>query len=93
MKDVIFEKLNKFSWAQATSNGNGKSSGSGTAGLTIIAVGLISFMIGVVHYAAVKDADPQIMIYSTGIVSLGAGLLGYRKSKDIVKLENDNDTP
>lgn len=83
----IFEKLNQFSFAQMTSNGNGKTSGSGTMGVLTIVVGCLSFLIGVLHFSMAKDATPDIMIYSTGVITIGAGLLGYRKSKDKIDID------
>ena len=53
----------------------------------IIIVGCLSFFIGVVQFALTKDASPDVMIYSTGVITIGAGLLGYRKSKDKIEID------
>lgn len=72
--------INKFSFAQMTSNSDGKTSGSGTLGLTVGAAGVIGFIAGVVSYFIFKDA--VVMNTSIIVISIGAGLLGYRKSKE-----------
>jgi len=73
--------MNKFSFAQMTSNSDGKTSGSGAMGVYICFFGIIGFLFGCIDKALLsKTAD--IMMYSTGVITIGAGLLGYRKSKD-----------
>lgn len=72
--------INKFSWAQMTSNTGGKTSASGTSGVLCVGVGLLGFLAGVVDHFAFKNDD--IMTQSILLITLGAGLLGYRKSKD-----------
>lgn len=72
--------INKFSWAQMTSNSDGKTSGSGTMGIFTMAVGLIGFLVGVTDYFV--DSHNDIMTQSIVVITIGAGLLGYRKSKD-----------
>lgn len=72
--------LDRFSFAQMTSNSDGKTSGSGSMGVFIIAVGLITFLMGAIHFLVVKEGT--IMMQSIVIISIGTGLLGYRKSKD-----------
>lgn len=70
---------NKFSFAQMTSNSDGKTSASGSAGIGCVAVGLIGFLVGVVDHFI--DANNDIMTQSIILITLGAGLLGYRKSR------------
>lgn len=72
--------IDKFSWAQLTSNTGGKTSASGTAGILCVGVGLLGFLAGVVDHFAFKNDD--IMTQAILLITLGAGLLGYRKSKD-----------
>lgn len=74
------ENLSKFSWPQACSNSDGKTSMSGTMGGYLCIVGGISFLIGVLDFA-IGTKKPDIMIYSSIVIGTGAGLLGYRKSK------------
>ena len=68
--------INKFSIAQATSNSEGKTSGSGTAGLLICFIGAITFAYAT--FTKQMETINQSVMFTT----LGAGLLGYRKSKD-----------
>lgn len=70
---------NKFSFAQMTSNSDGKTSASGSAGVACVAVGLIAFLVGAVDHFI--HANNDIMTQSMILVTLGAGLLGYRKSR------------
>lgn len=86
-KEQLFERLQTFSFAEMVSNGNGKTSGSGSMGVLIIIVGCFCFVVGSVYFALVKEASADIMIYSASIITIGAGLLGYRKSKDKVNLD------
>lgn len=78
LKDLK-EMINKFSFAQMTSNSNGKTSASGTMGVLICTVGSISFLYG----SIVKDNN--ILLQSVVFTGIGAGLLGYRKSQDPAK--------
>ena len=73
--------MSKFSFSQMTSNSDGKTSGSGTMGILICTVGAICFLLGAVDKMFVsKNID--VMTQSILFVGIGAGLLGYRKSKD-----------
>lgn len=92
MKKKIIAAMDKFSFAQMTSNSDGKTSGSGTAGLYIIFIGGICFLLGCVDKMFL-DKSVDIITQSIILVGIGASLLGYRKSKDssgeieITKLE------
>jgi hypothetical protein len=70
----------KFSFGQLTSNSNGKTSATGTAGLYIIAVGGICFLLGCIDKMFLNQ-NVDIVTQSIIFVGIGAGLLGYRKSK------------
>ena len=73
--------VNKFSLAQMTSNTSGKTSGSGTMGIVICLVGTFCFLLGCIDKMFIgKDID--VISQSIFFVGIGAGLLGYRKSKD-----------
>ena len=72
--------INKFSFGQLTSNSDGKTSGSGTAGLFIVAIGGLCFIFGCVVKYLNNSID--IVTPSSFIIGIGASLLGYRKSKD-----------
>ena len=72
--------ISKFSFGQMTSNSDGKTSGSGTMGVLICTVGALCFFLGAVDKMFLgKTVD--IMTQSIILVGIGAGLLGYRKSK------------
>lgn len=78
--------VNKFSIAQMTSNTSGKTSGSGTMGVLICVVGAFCFLLGCIDKMFIgKDID--VISQSIFFVGIGAGLLGYRKSKDGGKSE------
>lgn len=73
--------MEKFSFAQLTSNSDGKTSGSGTAGLYIVFIGGISFFFGCIDKMFLNESV-DILTQSIIFVTIGATLLGYRKSKD-----------
>ena len=72
--------INKFVWQQLLSNSDGKTSASGTAGILCVLVGLAGFLFGVEEMWRHGNADT--MTQSIVVITIGAGLLGYRKSKD-----------
>jgi predicted transporter len=85
--DNIKIKMEKFNFSQMTSNSDGKTSGSGVAGLYII------FLAGILLAAAVtvslktKDAAflsqyTTIITVLSGVIVTGSGLLLGRKIKD-----------
>ena len=84
MKEYIKKQIGnikKFSFAEMTSNSSGKTSGSGTAGLYIVFIGGLTFLMGCVDKMFLnKDID--VITQSIVLVGIGATLLGYRKSKD-----------
>lgn len=78
MKKKVKEMIERFSFAQMTSNGNGKTSASGTMGSLIIAAGTLGFLLGIIDKVFVnKDID--IITQTIIFTSIGAGLLGLRK--------------
>jgi hypothetical protein len=90
MKKLI-ANMEKFSFAQLTSNSNGKTSGSGTAGLYIVFIGGICFLLGCIDKMFL-DKSIDILTQSIVMVTIGAALLGYRKSKDGVVVEENKST-
>jgi C4-dicarboxylate transporter len=70
--------LSKFNFQEIFSNDNGKSSGSGFAGVIICLVCSLCFMAGVVDKMFFSHTS-DIMNASIGFSTLGAGLLGVRK--------------
>lgn len=81
IKEIVQANMNKFSFAQMTSNKDGKTSGSGTMGVYIIVLSMIAFLFGCVDKAYLSKTT-DIMMYSSANILVGAGLLGYRKSKE-----------
>ena len=83
--------LEKFSFAQLTSNSDGKTSGSGTMGVLICSVGSLCFLLGCLDKMFFSKAA-DILVQSIIFVTIGATLLGYRKSKDsgISQLEEES---
>lgn len=79
----------KFSFAQMTSNSDGKTSSSGFCGVYIIVVGMLAFLYGCYEFHTSGKAD--VMMYSSANILVGAGLLGYRKSVDKTTIENGKD--
>jgi hypothetical protein len=73
--------LEKFSFAQLTSNSDGKTSGSGTMGVLICTVGSLCFLLGCLDKMFFSKAA-DILVQSIVFVTIGATLLGYRKSRD-----------
>lgn len=73
--------INNFSFAQMTSNSDGKTSGSGTMGILICTVGAICFFMGCVDKMFVSK-DMDVITQSIVFVGIGSALLGYRKSKE-----------
>ena len=82
----------KFSFAEMTSNSNGKTSGSGVAGLFIVLIGALSFITGVILIVLEKNQQ-DLLIQSIAIIYAGAALLGVRKLRNSRTYYNDNDEP
>ena len=75
----LLTRIESFSFAQMTSNSDGKTSASGTMGVLICTVGTLCFLIGCLDKVFVsKDID--IITQSIIFVGIGAGLLGIRKT-------------
>lgn len=85
MKEFIKKQIadiKKFSFAEMTSNSDGKTSSSGTMGVLIITVGTLCFLLGSIDKIFInKDVD--VISQSIIFVGMGVALLGYRKSKDV----------
>lgn len=82
------KEINKFSFAEMTSNDNGKTSGSGTVGIVISLIGGLCFLLG----SADKmffSGTVDILTQSILVIGIGVGLLGYRKGK-AVDLKSSN---
>jgi hypothetical protein len=81
--------IKKFSFAELCSNNNGKTSGSGTAGLYIVFIGGLCFLLGCIDKMFL-DKSIDILTQSIVMVTIGATLLGYRKSKDNFGTSEEN---
>jgi len=87
MKKHVKEMMERFSFAQMTSNADGKTSSSGTMGVLICTVGAVCFLLGCIDKMWLsKDVD--IITQSIIFTSIGAGLLGLRKYQEM----NNNST-
>lgn len=90
------EMMSKFSFAQMTSNSDGKTSGSGTLGVIAGLAGVLAFLYGAVDYSFMSK-DGTIMSQSIIVLTIGAGLLGYRKSRPdqtpVETVENKTEQP
>lgn len=74
----LLEQINKFSFAQMTSNESGKTSASGTMGVLICTVGTLCFLLGCVDKLFVSK-DMDVVTQSIVFVGIGVSLLGVRK--------------
>ena len=83
--------ISKFSLAECFSNDNGKSSGSGFAGVVICLVCSIGFIAGIADKMFISHTS-DIMNSCIGFATLGAGLLGVRKFMQNKPAPNDIET-
>ena len=90
--DKMIADIEKFSLAEMTNNSNGKTSGSGAAGIYLVFIGGIILVMGAIaglFFDSVQTAN--VLLAGSGSCTLGASLLGYRKSVDKTALENGKD--
>ena len=69
----------KFVFSETFSNSNGKSSGSGFAGVMLFMIGGVSFLAAMVGYFMQIPNTLEVMGKIVIILSLSAALLGVRK--------------
>lgn len=72
--------IEKFSFGQLTSNKDGKTSASGTMGIVVTTLSTLAFLFGCWSFH--KLSKPDVMMYASANILVGAGLLGYRKFKE-----------
>lgn len=89
MRKKLIANLEIWSFAQMTSNSDGKTSSSGTMGVLVCTVGTLAFFLGCVG-KIFMNTDSEILSQSIVFVGIGAALLGYRKSKGDI-IENTTD--
>jgi len=80
--------IKKFSFAEMTSNDNGKTSATSTAGLYIIFIGGICFLLGCIDKMFL-DESIDIINQSVMFTGIGATLLGV---KNVVNGKKQVDT-
>lgn len=72
--------INKFSFAQMTSNESGKTSGSGSSGIYLVFIGgLIGIMGAIAGLFMNSPQAANVLLFATGSIGSGAALLGVRK--------------
>ncbi len=76
----MIKNISKFSFAEMTSNDDGKTSGSGTTGIFISSIGGLCFLLGAVDKMFLSGTV-DILTQSIVVIGIGVGLLGYRKGK------------
>jgi hypothetical protein len=76
----MIKNISKFSFAEMTSNDDGKTSGSGTTGIFISSIGGLCFLLGAVDKMFLSGTV-DILTQSIIVIGIGVGLLGYRKGK------------
>jgi LPXTG-motif cell wall-anchored protein len=96
MKMKMISNVKEFSWAEMTSNSNGKTSGSGAAGIYLVFIGgVIGFIASMASLFGNDQAGASqganVLLFAGATLTLGAGLLGYRKSVDKTAIENGKD--
>jgi hypothetical protein len=89
MQDIK-NAMERFSFAQLTSNSDGKTSGSGTMGILICTIGCITFFLGCLDKMFISH-DIDILTQTIIFTGIGAALLGYRKSVDKHQLSDSED--
>jgi hypothetical protein len=84
--------IKKFSFGEMTSNSDGKTSGSGTAGVYLVFIGGLVIIMGSITGLFMNAPQASnVLLAGTGAFTFGAGLLGYRKSVDKTSLDNGID--
>jgi len=83
--------MQKFSWSEMVSNGNGKTSGTAFAGLVISLVGTTCFLLGCIEKIFISTSI-DVISQSIVFVGIGTSLLGLRKYVDS-KNPSQSETP
>jgi hypothetical protein len=89
----MLANIKKFSFGEMTSNNNGKTSATSTAGLYIILIGGLSFFLGVIDKMFI-DKSVDIINQAVMFTTIGAALLGVKNVMGAKKAEvTPTDTP
>jgi len=85
--------IKKWSWGEMTSNDNGKTSITGTSGFICLMIGLLGFVFSLIA-SAYKGLNIEYVYASIIVISIGSGLLGYKKkiAKDIAMIKGKMET-
>lgn len=78
-QNVIIEQPS-FSFAQLTSNEDGRTSASSTMGVIVTVIGCLAFLMGIID-RIFFTGSVDIMVQTIVFTGIGAGLLGIRKWK------------
>lgn len=73
--------MKKFKWVELVNNSDGKTSGSGFAGLIIVLSGVLGFILLMVGYLLNLNFTPEIATSLMVYIGMGSALLGVRKLK------------
>ena len=73
--------INKFSFGEAMSNSNGKTSGSKFAGFITLCVGGIGFLISIISALCGYTESVALTSICAGVISTALVLFGYSKNK------------
>lgn len=74
---MMIGNINKFSFAEMTSNNNGKTSVTSTSGAYIIFIGGVCFVLGCVDKMFLNNSV-DIINQSIVMVTIGASLIGVK---------------
>lgn len=77
MKIQKIGSLKKFSFTEMTSNSNGKTSATSVAGLYVVALGGIGFLLGIIDKLFINSSI-EIIDQSVIMTSIGAAILGIK---------------
>ena len=93
----MLANIKKFSFGEMTSNNNGKTSATSTAGLYIILIGGFSFFLGVIDKMFI-DKSVDIINQAVMFTTIGAALLGVKnvmgaKNAEVTPTDTPTETP
>jgi len=77
MKIPQIGDIKKFSFAEMTSNDNGKTSGTSTLGVYTGFIGGLGFIMGTIDKMFLSKT-PDVMLQSVNVLLIAAGLMGVK---------------
>lgn len=86
--------IDNFSWKQIFNNNDGKTSASGVAGLYLIGIGGLCFIVCMIAWLCKVSDSLLIMNNVLLLIAAGSSLLGIRKifkDKDGISVEKENE--